>query len=178
MDIRHHSHCRAEIRTALVCAGLLSVLPGLGLADGARVGQNANQGEIVVVRHVAARPADRPATAPGMALLVSASPNPQLIDTTTGSTGPGEIADSEIADLNAGPVAGRMSIQQGVQRSLKSGLGINDGNNHTGSGSSNRMSSALSAPAAGGGAVADGTRNIGEQVTGAVSQIPMMAAGH
>jgi hypothetical protein len=157
---------------------LLGLLPGLGLADGARVGQKAKPGEIVVIRNVAARPADRSATAPGMALLVSASPNPQLVNTTTGSTGPGEIADAEIANLNAGPAPGRISIQQGLQRSLKSGLGINDSDNRGGAVSSNGISSALGAPTAGGGAVGDNTRNIGEQVTGAVSQIPVLGAGH
>jgi hypothetical protein len=177
MDIRHHPRCHAGIRTALVCAGLLGLLPELGLADGARVGQNAKPGEIVVIRNVAARPADRPSTAPGMALLVSASPSPQLVNTTTGSTGPGEIADAEIADLNAGPAAGRMSVQQGVQRSLKSGLGVNGSDNRSGTVSSNGISSTLSAPTAGSGAVGDSTRNIGEQVSGAVSQIPVLGAG-
>lgn len=178
MDTRQQSYRHTGIRTALVCAGWLGMmLPALCFADGARIGQKARPGEIVVIRNVAARPADRAPTAPGMALLVSTSPNPQLVETTTGSSGPGEITDAEIANLNAGPAAGGMSVQNGVQRSLRTALGTNAGGNSAGAVSGNGVSNTLSAPA-GGGAMADSTRAIGDQVTNAMSQIPMLGAGH
>lgn len=174
---RHRSHRLADVRAVMVCAGLIGILPALSFADGARIAQKAKPGEIVLIRNVAARPADRPPTAPGMALMVSASPNPQLVNTTTGSNGPGEMSDAEIADLNAGPGAATQSIQNGVQRSLHTALGTNSGGNSAGAISSNGMSNTLSAPTAGG-AVADSTRNIGDQVTNAISQIPILGAGH
>ncbi|GLQ89115.1 hypothetical protein [Dyella flagellata] len=178
MDSRQHAYRHTETRATLVCVGLLGMLPALGFADGARLGQKAKPGEIVVIRNVAARPADRPATAPGMALLVSASPNPQLLDATAGSNGPGEITDSEIADLNAGPAASGVSIRNDVQHSLRTALGTNTSGSSSGAVSSNGVSNALSAPTAGASAVADSTRNIGEQVTSAVSQIPSLSMGH
>lgn len=175
---RKQSYRHADIRIAITCAGLIALLlPALSFADGARVAQKAKPGEIVLIRNVAARPADRPPTAPGMALMVSGSPNPQLVNTLTGSHGAGEITDAEIADLNAGPAAASIPVQNGVQRSLNAALGTNTGGNSAGAVSSNGMSNTLSAPTAGG-AVADSTRNIGDQVTGALSQIPMLSAGH
>lgn len=179
MDHPRKSSARhAGVRVVMTCAGLIGLLlPALSFADGARVAQKAKPGEIVLTRNVAARPADRSATAPGMALLVSGSPNPQLVTTLTGSHGAGEITDAEIADLNAGPAAAGVPVQNGVQRSLNVALGTNAGGNSAGAVSSNGMSNALSAPTTGG-AVADGTRNIGDQVTGALSQIPVLGAGH
>jgi hypothetical protein len=62
---------------------------------------------------------------------------------------------------------------------LNTALGTNTGGNSAGAISGNGVSSVVGAPAGGGGAVADGTRNIGDQVTNAVSQIPMLGApGH
>jgi hypothetical protein len=165
------------MRTLLACAGWIGLLPALSLADGARIAQQARPGEIIVTRTVAARPADRPATAPGMALMVSASPNPQLVNTLTGGNGPGETTDAEIANLNAGPGAAVSPIQTGVQRSVNVALGVNAGGNSAGAISGNGVSNTVSAPA-GGGAIADSTRNIGQQVTGALAQIPLLGAGH
>lgn len=177
MESTHHLFLHADIRALFVCAALLGMLPALACADGARIAQKAKPGEIVLIRNVAARPADRPPTAPGMALMVSASPNPQLVGTMTGSSSPGEISDTDIANLNAGPAAGGLSVQSGVQHSLGVALGTNAGGNHAAAVSSNGVSNMLGAPTAGG-AIADGTRNIGDQVTGAMSQIPALGAGH
>ncbi|HEX8776883.1 MAG TPA: hypothetical protein VF738_02090 [Rhodanobacter sp.] len=178
MDTHQQSYHHSGIRTTLACAGWLGMmLPALCFADGARLGQKAKPGEIVVIRNVATRPADRTPTAPGMALLVSASPNPQLVDTTTGSNGPGEITDAEIANLNAGPGAGGVSVPNGVQRSLRTTLGANTGGNSAGAVSGNGVSNSLSAPT-GGSAISDCTRAIGSQVTSAMSQIPLLGAGH
>ncbi|HTV85246.1 MAG TPA: hypothetical protein VME63_07565 [Dyella sp.] len=155
--------------------------PAISLADGARVAQKAKPGEIVLIRNVATRPADRAPTAPGLALMVSASPNPQLSNNMSGA-GSGEITDAEIADLNAGPNAGNpASGSTGVQRSLRTALGANSGGNSAGAVSNNGVSNLVSGTAGGAGAAAsvtDSTRGIGDQVTGALSQIPMMGAGH
>jgi len=175
MERHHHIRSHLHIRAAFACVGLLGWLPLLADADGSRVAQNPKPGEIIVVRNVATRPADRPPTAPGMALMVSASPNPQLVNTLTGGNGTGEIADADIANLNSGPGAGSVSIQSSVQHSLGVALGSAGGNGAAVS--SNGLSNTVSAPLSGG-AIADGTRNIGDQVTGALTQMPVLGAGH
>jgi hypothetical protein len=161
----------------------LALVPAISMADGARVAQKAGPGDIVLIRNVAARPADRAPTAPGLALMVSASPNPQLSNNM--NAGSGEITDDEIADLNAGPRAG--GVAQGpasVQRSLGTALGTNAGGNSAGAAVSNNGVSNMvtgsggAGPAGAAASVADSTRGIGDQVTGALSQIPMMGAGH
>jgi hypothetical protein len=178
-----------SIMNCLVCrcafiagAFALALTPVISFADGARVAQKAKPGEIVLIRNVAARPADRAPTAPGLALMVSASPNPQLSNGMNGATGSGEITDAEIADLDAGPAAGRtMPGQTSVQRSLNAALGTNAGGNSAGAVSNNGVSNLVSGATGGAGAgaaVADSTRNIGDQVTGALSQVPMLGAGH
>lgn len=175
---RQHVDRHIDIRTVMVCTGLIGLLfPALSFAGGARVAQTAKPGEIVLIRNVAARPADRSPTAPGLALMVSGSPNPQLVNTLAGSHSPGEITDAEIADLNGGSRAAGIPVQNGVQRSLNAALGTNTGGNSAGAVSSNGVSNTLSVPTTGG-AVADSTRNIGDQVTGALSQIPVLSAGH
>lgn len=174
MDTTHQkSQCLARERLLVASVLTLCLLPALCVADGTRVAQKAKPGEIILIRNVAARPADRPPTAPGMALMVSASPNPQLGNAITGSGGPGEITDAEIADLNAGPRAGGMSVVSNTQRSLGVAMGTNTGGTTV---SNNGVSNTVSAPA--GGAVADSTRNIGDQVTNAISQIPLLGASH
>lgn len=182
MDSTHPSMKSQACRCAFL-AGLLALAltPAISMADGARVAQNAKPGEIVLIRNVATRPADRAPTAPGLALMVSASPNPQL--THSMNAGSGEITDAEIADLNAGPRAG--GVAQGpasVQRALGTALGTNSGGNSAGSAvSNNGVSNMVSGTTGGAGAAAsvtDSTRGIGDQVTGALSQIPMMGAGH
>ena len=173
---QHQSNRYAHILAAFAGTWLMALIPMLAFADGAHVAQKAKPGDIVVTRNVATRPADRSPTAPGMALMVNASPNPQLVDTLTGSNSPGEITDAEIAGLSAGPRAAGLPGQNSIQRSLSTAFGTNTGGNSAGAASSNGVSNALSAPAGGG--VVDGTRNIGDQVTNAVSQIPVLGAGH
>ncbi|RDS80607.1 hypothetical protein [Dyella psychrodurans] len=183
MDSSHPSVNSQACRCAFLAgAFVLALIPVVSFADGARVAQKAKPGEIVLIRNVAARPADRPPTAPGLALMVSASPNPQLANGMNGSTGSGEITDAEIADLNAGPTAGGAAPgQTNVQRSLNAALGTNSGGNSAGAVSNNGVSNLVSGATGGAGAgaaVADSTRGIGDQVTGAMSQIPMLGAGH
>lgn len=173
---QHQPKGHAHIFVAMVGAWLMALIPMLAAADGAHVAQKAKPGDIVVMRNVAARPADRSPTAPGMALMVNASPNPQLADAISGSNSPGEMTDAEIAGLSAGPHAAGLPGQNSIQRSIKTALGTNLGGNSAGAVSSNGVSNSLSAPA-GGGAVVEGTRNINDQVTNVVSQIPVLGAG-
>lgn len=174
---QHQSNRQAHILVAIAGGWMMALMPMLAAADGARVAQKAKPGEIVVTRNVAARPADRSPTAPGMALMVSASPNPQLVNGLTGGSGPGEISDEEIANLSAGRITANVSGQNSMQRALNTALGTNVGGNSAGAASSNGVSNTLNAPA-GGGAVVDGTRNISDQVNNALSQIPVLGAGH
>lgn len=174
MERHHHIRSHLYVRALYACAGLFGLLPMLACADGSHVAQNPKPGDIVVMRNVATRPADRPPTAPGMALMVSASPNPQLVNTMTGGSGTGEIADADIANLNAGPGAAGVSIQTNLQRPLGVALGTNGSGSAV---SSNGISNTVSAPLSGG-AIADGTRTIGEQVTSALTQMPVLGAGH
>jgi hypothetical protein len=95
-----------------------------------------------------------------MALLVSASPNPLPLD----------VSDADIAALDAGPAAGRVAGMYGLQRSPSQTFGAAGGNVHA-------MAGAGSAQSVGG-PIAASTRNIGSQVTSALSQIPLLGASH
>jgi hypothetical protein len=164
-------------RCALV--GAMAIMPAISFADGARIAQKAGPGDIVLIRNVATRPADRNPTAPGMALMVNASPNPQLNNSLNGSGNTGEMSDAEIADLTAGISSRNTGAgQSSMQRSLNAALGVNSGGNSAGP-ASNGVSNIVSGPGPAGAAAAvtDGTRGISDQVTSAVSQIPMVG-GH
>jgi hypothetical protein len=166
-------------RCAFIAVAFATLTPTISFADGAHVAQKAGPGDIVLIRNVAARPADRNPTAPGMALMVNVSPNPQLNNAINGSGNSGEITDTEIADLTSSVGGGSGGPgQNSVQRSVDSALGINSGGNSAGGASNNGVSNLVGGPAGAGGAVTDSTRAIGDQVTNAVSQIPMIGAGH
>ncbi|MBE1160408.1 hypothetical protein [Dyella acidiphila] len=180
MDSSHQRNHRQACRCVCALALFMTMLvPAAAFADGAHVAQKAQPGDIVLIRNVATRPADRNPTAPGMALMVNASPNPQLGNALNGNGNAGEMTDSEIGDLTAGAVGGRgTGGQGGMQRSLTVALGVNGGGNNTGAVSAgNGVSNLVSGPAGAAGSVADSTRGIGEQVSNAVSQIPMLG-GH
>jgi hypothetical protein len=171
---RQTDHC---VRAVAMCA--LMSMSAAAFADGAHVAQKAQPGDIVLLRNVAARPADRNPTAPGMALMVNASPNPQLGNSLNGSGNTGEMTDTEIDDLTAGVSNGRGNTgQSNMQHSLNAALGVNSGGNSAGAASTgNGVSNLVSGPAGAAGSVADSTRGIGAQVSNAVSQIPMIG-GH
>jgi hypothetical protein len=176
MDSAHPNIRNMVCRCASI-AGLIVIaaIPAISFADGAHVGQQAGPGDIVLLRNVATRPADRNPIAPGMALMVNPSPNPQLNNSLNGGA---EISDGEIADLTASISArGASPGQSSMQRSLNAALGINTGGNNAGA-ANNGVSNVVAGPGPGGAAasIVDNTRAIGDQVTGAVSQIPMI--GH
>jgi hypothetical protein len=170
----HSKACRCASVVGMMA---IVMAPAIALADGAHVGQKAGPGDIVLIRNVATRPADRNPIAPGMALMVNASPNPQLNNSLNG--GDGEMSDNDIADLTASVSARNASSgQSSMQRSLNAALGINTGGNNAGA-ANNGVSNVVGGPGPGGAAagIADNTRAIGDQVTNAVSQIPMIG-GH
>jgi hypothetical protein len=98
MDSSRHIHGQVCRCVLIASASALALIPVVSFADGAPVGQKAQQGESVLIRNVASRHAERNPTAPGLALMVSASPNPQWGNAIQGS-GNGEITDQEIDDL-------------------------------------------------------------------------------
>jgi hypothetical protein len=180
MDSSRHIHGQV-CRCVLIASALaLALTPFVSFADGARVAQKAQPGEIVLIRNVATRPADRNPTAPGMALMVSASPNPQLGSAILGS-GNGEISDQEIDDLTAGIGLGARASGQGNanQRSFNPSLAQNNGGNNAAAATGNSTNSLTAGGgAAATGSVVDSTRNISDQITGSLSQIPMVGGGH
>jgi hypothetical protein len=169
----HHQACRCAA-TAAAC--VMALMPAMSFADGAHVAQKAQPGDIVLIRNVATRPADRNPTAPGMALMVNPSPNPQLTNSLGGSGNTGEMTDTEISDLTAGVSSGHGNSGQSMQRSLNTAVGVNDGGNSAGA-ANNGVSNVVGGPAGVAGSITDGTRNVSDQVTSAVSQIPMLG-GH
>jgi hypothetical protein len=136
------------------------------LAADAHQAVNAKPGDIVLLRNVSMRPAYRPAP-PGMALMVDPSPQHEL----RRALGTEELSDADYANLEATP-AQRMHGGTVVERVIGSALGNSLGNsggraNVAGNGVSNVVSGPL-------GAVGNTTRGIGDQVRGALSQLPGM----
>jgi hypothetical protein len=179
MDSTHQLIDSQVCRCATV-AGFIAIamVPAISFADGARVAQKAGPGDIVLIRNVAARPADQNPIAPGMALMVNASPNPQLSNSLSAGGNTGEMTDTEIADLTANVSSGNGGSGQSMQRSLTTALGVNTGGSSANA-TSNGVSNVVGGPGPAGAAasITDNTRAIGDQVTNAVSQIPMIG-GH
>jgi hypothetical protein len=173
----HGQVCRCVLSASAVA---LALTPVVSFADGARVAQKAQPGEITVIRNVASRPADRNSTAPGLALMVSASPNPQLGNAMQ-NTGNGEMTDQEIDDQIAGIGLGARASGQGsgTQHSFNSSLAQNTGGNNVAAANGNTTNSLTAGGGAGSaiGSVVDSTRNISDQITSTLSQTPLVG-GH
>jgi hypothetical protein len=175
MDSSRHSYGQVCRCVVIASVWALALIPVVSFADGARVAQKAQPGEIVLIRNVATRPADRNPTAPGLALMVSASPNPQLGNAIQG-TGNGEITDQEIDDLTAGIGSGARASGQGSgTHSFNPDLAQNTGGNNAAAANGNNTNSLTAGGGAGAatGAVVDSTRNISDQITNTLSQMPM-----
>ena len=180
MHSSRHMHGQVCRCVLIASASALALTPLASFADGARVGQKAQPGEIVLIRNVATRPADRNPTAPGLALMVSTSPNPQLGNAIQGS-GNGEITDQEIDDLTAGIGLGARASGQGsgTQRSFNPDLAQNTGGNSASAANGNSTNSLTAGGGSGAtGAVVDTTRNISDQITNSLSQMPLVGGGH
>jgi len=157
------SRCAA----ALVVACL--TLPAAAIAADAHRAVQAKPGEIVLLRNVATRPADRQAP-PGMALIVNPSPKHE-IDSALGT---GELSDADYASLDASPGAGQAHSTT-VDHMIGNALGGTLGNGTAGRNgvASDGMSQTMAGPMS---AVGGTTRAIGGQVQGALSALPGMTA--
>jgi len=160
-----HDHCLARLaRNALAFAAALA--SGATLAGGVRTAQNPRPGEIVVVRNVAQRSADRAPVAPGMAMLVDASPKSQ-VDAALG-LGTSELSDADAANLNATPAANRNNTVTRVVNGALAGV--------AGPRPTSGAATGGNAGAAVFGNLGSATSGIGARVTGALSQLPMAGA--
>lgn len=161
--------------SSLLALGLL-MLPAASQAADAHKSVQARHGELVVLRNVATRPADRQSP-PGMALIVDPSPRHEL----SRALGTDELSDAEYAGLGASPLDGTATHGSAVERMVGSTLGGNLGSN-TGSrdgAADNGFSNMVAAPI---GVVGNTAGSIGNQVQGALSQLPGLtpspASGH
>lgn len=166
-----HRHPRTPV-IALMAAAVL--LPASAFAADAHMAVKAKPGDIVLLRNVSTRPAYRPAP-PGLALMVDPSPRSEL----SRALGASELSDAEYADLGATPVqAGphQTMVGQMVDSALGSSLG---GSNARGGVAGPGVGNLVAGPM---GAVGRATGGIGDQVRGALSQMPVMVpattAGH
>lgn len=156
---------RLLVLCPLVIMLALGGLPFAGHAADAHRAVDAKPGDIVLLRTVSTRPAARPAP-PGMALMVSPSPQPEILATLGG----GELSDEDIAQLGAAP-SPTAPLQSTVAHTLD-GMLVRGGGNTTVA--SNGVSNTVTAPI---GAVGNATRGIGDQVQGALAQLPF-GTGH
>lgn len=167
MDSQHHCLVGNQLNFAAIAVAIaIALAPAAALADDARIAVKANPGEIVLTRNVATRIAYRQPVSPGMALLISPMPN-QEIDSALG-IGNGELSDADAAGLGATPQSGNTTVVgNAVSNAIASSVGSHVGAPLTGGN------------VAGGsiGAIGNVTSGISGQVAGALSQLPMAAAG-
>lgn len=167
----HHAEGHAALReiavSAMLALGMLLCVPAIA-ADAHKAVQ-VQHGEIVVLRNVSARPAYREAP-PGMALIVNPSPRHEL----DRALNTGELSDDDYADLNADASGGvRAGHGTTVERISGSALGGSLGGTGASHGTSNGFSTVIAAPM---GSLGRATGGIGNQVQGALSQLPGLTA--
>ncbi|MHB1272960.1 MAG: hypothetical protein ACYCZD_09370 [Rhodanobacter sp.] len=154
----------------------MALIPMASMAADAHKAVQAKPGEIVVLRNVAARPAVRQEP-PGMALIADPSPQRELAQ----ALGTGELSDADYASLNAASRGSNSPHGTAVERMAGNAFAGGAGSNGSASGgvAGNGISNVIAAPI---GAVGNTTRGIGDQVQGALSQlpglIPVPATGH
>ena len=156
-------HRRRFIDRILLVLGAL-LLPASVLSADAHQAVKAKPGDIVLLRNVSTRPAYRPAP-PGMALMVDPSPRRE----TARALGTQELSDADYASLDATPVqaSGRgTAVGQMVGSAI--GGALNGSGEHPGV-SGDGIGNVVAGPL---GAVGNTTRGIGDQVRGALSQLP------
>lgn len=156
-----------RIIAVVAIASLLA--PGVAPAADAHRAVQPKPGEIVVLRNVGTRPAYRPAP-PGVALIANPSPQHEL----DAALGTGELSEADYASLDASgaPRAQHATtverlVGQTLGNSLGAGPGIHSGTPVNG------VSTVMAGPM---GAVTDTGRGIGNQVQGALSQLPGLTA--
>jgi len=167
-ETMHHAKQRAALRCiaggSLLALGALVLSTLLMAADAHRAVQ-VQHGESVVLRNVSARPAYREAP-PGMALIVNPSPRHEL----DRALNTGELSDEDYANLNAtASTSNRNAHGTTVERMTGSALGNSLGSRTSSDVTGNDFSHVIAAPMGG---VGRATGGIGDQVQGALSQLP------
>ena len=166
MPRNHPLHRRPRTTLVATLALGMTLLSAAAVAADAHKAVQAKPGEIVLLRDVATRPAYRQAP-PGMALIVDPSPRHELAN----ALGTDELSDADYASLSATSNAPAGSHATTVERivggTLKGSVGASPSRNGA---AGNGFSNVISGPV---GAVGNTTRGIGNQVQGALSQIPM-----
>lgn len=153
------------------CTAILVIVPLPADASGARRGDRQQHGEVVVLRDVSARQAIR-RMPPGMAVIMDPRPTREIND----ALGLGELSEDEYAGMAAGTVAVRppTTVEQVAGKALEGSLGgmVRGDGVLSGDG----MVRTIGVPV---GIVGGATRGIGDQVRGALSQLPIpsQAAG-
>lgn len=172
-------YARHQRRLTACLATMLGVLwlPAVAMGADAHQAVKAKPGDIVLLRNVSARPAYRPAP-PGMALMVDPSPQHELAL----ALGTQELSDADYASIGAGapPAIHRGTTVERVVGSALGGTLVGRGGSASSTvAAGNGISRVISAPL---GAVGNTTRGVGNQVLGALSQLPGMtpsaSAGH
>ncbi|WP_266159735.1 hypothetical protein [Dyella silvatica] len=129
----------------------------------------APPGTIVLQRNVAPRIAYRQAP-PGMASVVDPSPRGQ-IDQTLGT---GELSDADYSSMGAGSTSSNHPANVGMVLNRTLGIGAGNQGVLSGQGISNMMGGPM-------GAISGTTRGVGDQISGALAQFPMLgqpSVGH
>lgn len=152
-------------RWSLLLILALAWLPAVQAADAHRAVQ-ATPGDMVLLRKVPTRAADRPAP-PGMALMVSPSPRPEIAS----ALGADELSDADYARLDATPSPAAGFSASAVTAVLDGTALRGRGNDAAvaGRGTNNTIAGPV-------GMVGGATRELGGQVQGALAQLPL--TGH
>ena len=156
---------------AVLLAAGCALAPEAG-ASGARQGVKPAPGEMVLMRAVPARAADRMAP-PGQALIVDPSPKNELAK----ALGTGELSDDEYASLGAGLAGGsaqsgggRTTVERVTGAAVSGNLRRLSGDDGV-LGSTSGLARTIGGPM---GTVGNVTRGIGDQVRGALAQMPLV----
>ncbi|WP_101926928.1 MULTISPECIES: hypothetical protein [Luteimonas] len=160
------------VRTcALALPGLLLLAASPAHAAGARIGVQANHGEMTLLRDVNARHAVRPVP-PSTALIVDPTPTRQLQPLIGG-----ELSDADFMSLDTGNrMTGADRPASGaIATTVTSTLGgvLHGGSTRDAGGGGVLGTGPGSALGGSMGAVTGATRGIGAHVTGALAQFPL-----
>ncbi len=158
-----------------IVAGLLLALGagGFAQASGARQGVKPQPGEMVLLRDVSTRPAYR-MQPPGMALIVDPSPRRELAGALGAGGGIDELDEDGYASIDS--AMGRPSSAHAGQTTVERvtgvtvGRALGDAMGEGGAMSGTQLARTIGGPM---GAVGGATRGIGDQVRGALSQLPL-----
>jgi len=166
-----NAHCLAVSHRFAGCslvAAVMLLFSAASLAADAHMAVQAKPGDMVLLRNVSTRPADRQAP-PGMALMVNPSPSREL----AAALGTNELSDADYASMSASAPGGGAAHGTTVERVIGSALGgsFGSGGGNANGVAGNGISNVINGPV---GMVGATTRGVGDQVQGALSQLPGM----